>query len=59
GRPTVSILEKILGMVDWHIKLSTRAGVLLMQGVKPNTNIYAVDCDVSKGYPVTTLKMLI
>jgi len=58
GRPTVSILTKILGMVDWHIRLSKKDGVLLIQGVKPHTNIYAADCDISKGYPVVTLKIL-
>jgi KaiC/GvpD/RAD55 family RecA-like ATPase len=58
GRPTVSILAKVLGMVDWHLKLSKIDGVLLVQGVKPYTNIYAADCDISKGYPVMTLKIL-
>ena len=58
GRGTVSILPKIVGMVDWHIKLTKTHEVLLVQGIKPYTNIYAADCDVSKGYPVMTLKAL-
>jgi KaiC/GvpD/RAD55 family RecA-like ATPase len=58
GRPTVTILSKVMGMVDWHLKLWKTDGVLLLQGVKPYTNVYAVDCDVSKGYPVMTLKTL-
>jgi KaiC/GvpD/RAD55 family RecA-like ATPase len=58
GRPTLSILPKVLGMVDWHLKLSKMDNVLLLQGVKPYTNLYAADCDVSKGYPVMTLTAL-
>jgi hypothetical protein len=58
GRPSFSLLPKILGMVDWHIKLSKQNGVLLLQGVKPYTNIYAADCDVSRGYPIMTLKIM-
>ncbi|MDA4122580.1 MAG: AAA family ATPase [Thaumarchaeota archaeon] len=58
GRPSFGLLPKVVGMVDWHIKLWKADGVLLLQGVKPSTNIYAADCDVSKGYPVLTLKML-
>jgi len=58
ARATVSILAKVQGMVDWHIKLSKMDEVLLVQGAKPYTNIYAADCDVSKGYPVMTLKAL-
>ena len=46
-------------MVDWHIKLSKEDGVVLLQGIKPFTNIYAVDCDVSLGYPVMKLRVLI
>jgi KaiC/GvpD/RAD55 family RecA-like ATPase len=58
ARATVSILPKVQGMVDWHIKLSKTDEVLLVQGIKPYTNIYAADCDVSDGYPVMTLKAL-
>jgi hypothetical protein len=59
GRPGVSMMTKVLGMVDWHIKLSKMNDVLLLQGVKPHTNVYAVDCDSSRGYPVTSLSVLI
>jgi KaiC/GvpD/RAD55 family RecA-like ATPase len=59
ARPTVSILNKVLATVDWHIKLWKQDAVLLVQGVKPYTNIYAADCDVSKGYPIMSLKIMI
>lgn len=58
ARPTVSVLTKMTGMVDWHLKLWKKDEVLLVQGVKPHTNIYSADCDISKGYPVMTLKLL-
>ena len=49
ARPNLSILSKVLSMVDWHIKLSKQDQVLLLQGIKPHTSIYAADCDVSQG----------
>ena len=58
ARPNFSSLGKVLGMVDWHIKLFKKDDVLLIQGVKPSTNIYAADCDVSDGYPVMKLRLL-
>ncbi len=58
GRPSVSFLQKVIGMVDWHIKLTKEDDVLLLQGVKPHTNLYAADCDISNGYPVLTLRTL-
>ncbi|MDA4113543.1 MAG: hypothetical protein OK474_05830 [Thaumarchaeota archaeon] len=58
ARPNLSILGKVLSMVDWHIKLSKKDEVLLLQGIKPHTNIYAADCDISKGYPQMKLTLL-
>jgi len=58
ARPNLSILGKVLAMVDWHIKLSKQDQVLLLQGIKPHTSIYAADCDVSKGYPEMKLTLL-
>jgi KaiC/GvpD/RAD55 family RecA-like ATPase len=58
GRPSDAMLTRVLGMVDWHLKMWKQDGVLLLQGVKPSTNTYAADCDVSRGYPIMTLKML-
>ena len=58
AKPTFGLLHKILGMVDWHIRLTKKDGLLMLQGVKPYTNLYAVDCDVSQGFPVMKLSML-
>ena len=59
AKSSVTILPKIVGMADLHIRFSMKDRVLLSQGVKPTTNVYAVDCDVSKGYPVMKLTILI
>ena len=59
ARPNFFILPKVLGMVDLHVKLWKKDGVLLLQGVKPYTNIYSVDCDVTLGYPVMKLSIMI
>jgi KaiC/GvpD/RAD55 family RecA-like ATPase len=58
AKPNFSILGKVLGMIDWHIKLFKKDEVLLIQGIKPHTNVYAADCDVSEGYPVMKLRLL-
>lgn len=58
SRQTGMLIPKVRGMVDWHLKLWKKHNVVLFQGVKPYTNVYAVDSDVSSGYPVTTLKIL-
>ena len=51
ARPKLTILPKILDMVDWHLKLWRAEGTLIFQGTKPLTPKYAVVCDTSKGYP--------
>ncbi|MDA4113413.1 MAG: hypothetical protein OK474_05135 [Thaumarchaeota archaeon] len=58
AKPSFSSLGRVLSMVDWHIMLSKKDDVLLVQGVKPHTNVYAADCDVSQGYPVMKLRLL-
>ncbi len=59
ARPNISLLPKVLAMVDWHIRLTKKDGLLMLQGVKPYTNLYAVDCDVSQGVPMMKLTILI
>jgi hypothetical protein len=59
ARPNLSLLPKVLSMVDWHIKFTKKDGLLMLQGVKPYTNLYAVDSDASSGYPVMNLTILI
>jgi len=58
AKPSLGILDKIAGIVDWHLRLTKKNGLLMFQGVKPYTSLYAVDCDVSRGYPETKLSIL-
>ncbi len=58
AKPTFGLLGKVLGMVDWHFRLTKKYGLLMFQGVKPYTNLYSVDCDVSSGRPVLKLSIL-
>lgn len=58
ARPTFTLLPKVVAMVDWHVKLTKKYGVLMLQGVKPYTNLYGVDCDVSTGRPQIKLSVL-
>lgn len=51
ARPTLSMLPKVLDMVDWHLKLWKVDGTLVFEGVKPTTRPLAVQCDCSEGYP--------
>ena len=55
ARPKLGILPKILDMVDWHLKLWRKDRALMFQGVKPQTPLYAGQCDSSRGYPRTRL----
>ena len=55
ARPKLGILPKILDMVDWHLRLWRTDGTLMLQGVKPLTHPYAVQCDTSGGYPKAKL----
>jgi KaiC/GvpD/RAD55 family RecA-like ATPase len=58
AKPSMEIINKVLDMVDWHFRMSKKNGVLLFQGIKPETNLFAVTCDSSKGYPQMVLTEL-
>ncbi len=55
ARPSLSILPKLLDMVDWHFRLSKIHGTLTLQGIKPQTPLYAIQVDVSEGFPMAKL----
>jgi KaiC/GvpD/RAD55 family RecA-like ATPase len=55
ARPNMTILAKVLDMVDWQFYLTKVNDTLLFQSIKPQTILYAVICDVSKGYPKVRL----
>ena len=46
---------KLSPIVDVYIRLIREHGCLLLYGVKPRTGLYAVEMDVSKGYPLPKL----
>jgi hypothetical protein len=51
ARPTFSQLHKVLDMTDWHFKLSKKHDAVMLQGVKPQTPLFSVQCDSTDGYP--------
>ncbi|MGA2874276.1 MAG: ATPase domain-containing protein [Nitrososphaerales archaeon] len=55
ARPSLSILPKLLDMVDWHFRLSKSHGTLTLQGIKPQTPLYAIQCDITEGFQKTKL----
>jgi hypothetical protein len=42
-----------------HLRLLRKHGCLLLYGVKPRTGLYAVEMDVSKGYPLPKLTPIV
>jgi KaiC/GvpD/RAD55 family RecA-like ATPase len=59
ARPGLRITQRALNMVDTHLRLIERYGCILFYGVKPRTGVYAVECDVSKGYPMLKLTPMV
>ena len=55
ARSGLRITQRMLNMVDIHLRLIERHGCILLLGVKPRVGIYAIDCDVSNGYPTLML----
>lgn len=46
---------KLSSIADIHLRLTRKHGSLIIYGVKPRTGLYAVEPDVSMGYPVAKL----
>lgn len=42
--------QRVANAADVHLKLVRRRGVVLLYGLKPRTNLYAIEADTSKGY---------
>jgi len=55
GRLTV----RLSSIATTHLKLMREHGCLLLYGVKPRTSLYAVEVDVSKGYPMPNLTPIV
>jgi len=59
-KPGYDRLAKILGAIaDVHFKMTREHGALLLYGLKPRTEIYAVEMDVTKGYVMPKLTPII
>ena len=56
-RPRLS--EMLAPMAHIHLKLTRRHGCLLFYGIKPRTPLYAVEMDVSRGYPLPRLTPIV
>jgi len=59
-KPGYPRVAEILGATaDVHLKVTREHGVILIYGVKPRTNLYVVEMDVSEGYPMPRLTPVI
>jgi len=44
---------------DVYLRMTRKRGTPLLYGVQPRTGLYAVECDVSKGYPLAKLTPIV
>ncbi|MEM2673385.1 MAG: ATPase domain-containing protein [Candidatus Bathyarchaeia archaeon] len=59
-KPGYPKLAKILGAIaDIHLKITREHGAILVYGVKPRTNLHALEMDTSKGYATPKLTPII
>ncbi len=58
SRPT-SFREELLRAVDYHLKMQTVNGSLLIYGVKPITNVHGVRFGFERGYPRLSLTEIV
>jgi len=59
-KPGYPRLAKILGsMADVHLRFARRHRVVLVYGVRPTTGLYALEMDVSEGYPMPKLTPMV
>ncbi|PCN50401.1 hypothetical protein B6U99_04615 [Candidatus Geothermarchaeota archaeon ex4572_27] len=52
-------VRTVSNVSDVHLKLVRRRGALLIYGVKPRTELYAVSIDTSRGYPAPRLTPIV
>ena len=55
----MGVFPKVRDMVDCIFSLTKEKGTLLVQGIKPHAALYALQCDVSEGYPKAKLVIMI
>src|SRR3989441_1225288 len=51
--------DQWLSVVDYHLKIKNADGSLVIYGVKPFTQLYGVDLNFDKGYPVLNLMQIV
>ena len=60
GKPIYpEVVKKAIPLSSMHLKLTRRHGCFLLYGMKPRTPLYAVEMDVSNGYPLPKLTPMI
>jgi hypothetical protein len=52
-------VEVLGATADVHLKITRGHGTVLVYGVKPRTNLYILEMDVSEGYPMPKLTPII
>lgn len=59
-KPGYPRLAKMLGATaDVYLKITREHGTVLVYGVKPRTNLYALEIDTSRGYPMPKLTPIV
>ena len=58
SRPT-NLREELLRAVDYHLKMQTVNGSLLIYGIKPITNVHGVKFGFERGYPRLSLTEIV
>jgi hypothetical protein len=53
------VTQRVRNISTIHLKLTRRYGVILLYGIKPGTGLYAVETEVSGGYPTARLKPIV
>ncbi|MEM3898616.1 MAG: hypothetical protein QXD34_02270 [Candidatus Bathyarchaeia archaeon] len=59
-KPGYPQVAKILSaLADVHLKITRKYGTVLVYGIKPRTNLYALEVDTSKSYTMPKLTPII
>jgi hypothetical protein len=53
------VSQRLAALANVHMRLTEKFGTVLLYGVKPRTNLYVLEMDASKGYPMPRLTPII
>jgi hypothetical protein len=59
AKPGLRITQRVLNMVDKHLRLIEKNGYIFFYGVKPRTGLYHVNCHPVKGWPCLKLTPIV